>query len=122
MSMSDSSLNISIPGASAVAAFHLYTGLYTDSLAFILPHFSIASYGSPLSWFPCPRPVIFAIFCQNIVIDSHVNEKKNKPAKNASTRRNNAHKQPPQYQPEILYTNGNNGASGRADAAVFLEP
>lgn len=76
MSMSDSPLNISIPGASAVAAFHLYTGLYTDSLAFILPHFSIASYGSPLSWFPCPRPIIFAIFCQNIVIDSHVNEKK----------------------------------------------
>lgn len=35
MSMSDSPLNSSIPGASAVATFHLYTGLYTDSLAFI---------------------------------------------------------------------------------------
>lgn len=48
-----------------------------------------------LCWFPCPCPVIFAIFCQNIVIDSHANEKKinqrKTRARDATTRTNNPH-------------------------------
>ena len=48
-----------------------------------------------LCWCPCPRPVIIAIFCKNIVIDSHVDEKKNNQrktrARDATTRTNNPH-------------------------------